>query len=470
MRRAVTKIQTHGGILARVAAAGLAVALVVGLAGNPTPPSVDVVLGNSVIGAGGKDDGPGARLPAKFNGTVIPDGYAYVPIDYPATIDLAGSRDLGAASVIVALRGREAEADIVVLGYSEGALVAERARRDLQAKRVGPFPDVDPDEWAPPADQLRFVMIGSPFAPNGGMFGRFAGFSVPTVIDTVGPSAPTRYDTVYEALEYDPYADFPAYFNPLALLNSAIAVRYAHPDAAYDPIDRATTPKIQKTVRNAAGGTDTYVLYRNPRLPLLAPLRDLAAHGGVAAFTDPVLDAVEPLLRRVVDMAYTDRTYANVDKDVRFSLITPPGRIIEALRGEPDSFTTGATGGPLSSAGTAPNRRTAPAEAAEPAATPTVRQPDSGSSGRTDRARILRPTLTSGGNKATPAGVAGGPVSTTGAGGLTVGPGASSAEPGVGGTASVTSRGPSALTGTSAARAGVSESEPGTGGAGLAAA
>ena len=49
---------------------------------------------------------------------------------------------------------------LLVVGYSEGTIVAEKVRRDLK-------PGVD---GAPPADGLRFVMIASPNVPNGGIF------------------------------------------------------------------------------------------------------------------------------------------------------------------------------------------------------------------------------------------------------------------------------------------------------------
>ena len=63
---------------------------------------------------------------------------------------------------------------------------------------------------------------------------------------------------------YDPYADFPAYFNPLALLNSALSVSYGHPDAFYDALDPAGCPRYVTTKPNGGGGTDTYVLYSQP--------------------------------------------------------------------------------------------------------------------------------------------------------------------------------------------------------------
>jgi diacyltrehalose acyltransferase len=64
--------------------------------------------------------------------------------------------------------------------------------------------------------------------------------------------------------------------------------------------------------------------------------------------TEPVLDAVEPVLRLLVDMGYTDRENLNPEVHVQFSLITPPKRILETIAGVPgaleqgvNNFTTG---------------------------------------------------------------------------------------------------------------------------------
>lgn len=313
-------------------------ALVLGHATNNTVMDAMVALSNTVIGAGGRGDSLGERVQQKLSATVQPSGYGYAPVHYPATVDLAGSRDAGVPTMQLVLAAHSTETSLIVASYSEGTLVAERVRRDLQAKPVGSLPDGAPSE-----DQLSFVMIASPFAPNGGLYDRFPGLAIPFVIDPLTPSQPTRYDTTYHALEYDPYADFPAYFNPLALLNSVLALRYGHPDAYYDTIDPATAPKVQKSVENGAGGTDTYILYLNPHLPLLGPIRELASALRLTPLTEPLLGAIEPLLRLAIDMAYTDRTYASVDVHTPFSLITPPAKVIEALLGVPGAIGQGLT-------------------------------------------------------------------------------------------------------------------------------
>jgi hypothetical protein len=162
--------------------------------------------------------------------------------------------------------------------------------------------------------------------------------------------------------EYDPYADFPAYFNPLSLLNTLLAIAYVHPDQYYDSVDynpvtgTGTTPVLVKPpVTNSAGGHDTYVFVPAAHLPLLAPARQIFGALGLTPLTEPVLAAVEPVLRLLVDMGYTDRENLHPEDHVPFSLITPPARIIETIAKVPgalgqgvNNLTTGGGSAPTS--------------------------------------------------------------------------------------------------------------------------
>jgi diacyltrehalose acyltransferase len=317
-----------------VAAAGISSALVLGHATNITAANFMVQLGNTVIGAGGRGDPMSARVPDKLTKEVVPDGYDYYGVEYPATINLQDSREVGLPIMHEAITDRSTEQYLIVAGYSEGTLIAEKERRNLQA--------MDP-KVAPSKTQLSFLQIASPFAGNGGLYGRFPGFFIPGITDAMGVGQPTRYDTTYVAREYDTYADFPAYFNPLAIANSLLAIRYGHPDAFYDPLLSGTSPAYVTTVHNTAqGSTDTYVLYYATHLPLLGPVRELAGLMHLTPLTEPVLSAVEPLLRLVIDMGYTDRVNADPATPTPFSLITPPAKILEALAGLPDALMQGA--------------------------------------------------------------------------------------------------------------------------------
>ena len=96
-----------------------------------------------------------------------------------------------------------------------------------------------------------------------------------------------------------------------------------------------------KTVTNSAGGTDKYVFVPAAHLPLLAPARQIFGALGLTPLTEPVLAAIEPVLRLLVDMGYTDRENLNPEVPVKFSLITPPARIIETIAKVPGALGQG---------------------------------------------------------------------------------------------------------------------------------
>lgn len=317
-----------------MAAFGLSGSLVLG---HATSTTAMVQLTNTVIGIGGKDDATSAGLRTKLSGTVIPKvgDYGYFGVRYPATFELDKSRDAAVPVVhdYLTNTGKD-EAHLIVAGYSLGALAAEQEKRNLQLL----------DESAAPShEQLSFVMIASPFGGNGGVFGRLPGVGIPFITTGMGPAQPSRYDTTYIANMYDPYADFPAYFNPVSLLNTALSIRYGHSPAYYDPLDPASSYAYQTTVENpSTGSTDKYVLYYNPHLPLLGPLRELAEMTNTSKFAEPVISSVEPLLRVLVDMGYTDRVNAKPAALTPFSLFTPPAKVIEALGAIPGALAQGA--------------------------------------------------------------------------------------------------------------------------------
>lgn len=332
--RTSTRRTARKAALGALAAFGLSGSLVLG---HATSTTAMVQLTNTVIGIGGKDDATSSGIPTKLSGTVIPKtgNFGYFGVPYPATFELDKSRD-AAVPVIhdyLTVTGKD-EAHLIVAGYSLGALAAEQEKRNLQLLA---------ESTAPSHEQLSFVMIASPFGGNGGVFGRLPGVGIPFITTGMGPAQPSRYDTTYIANMYDPYADFPAYFNPVSLLNTALSIRYGHSPAYYDPLDPASSYAYETTVHNAGtGSTDKYVLYYNPHLPLLGPLRELAAMTNTTKFAEPVISSVEPLLRVLVDMGYTDRVNAKPAAITPFSLFTPPAKIVEALGAIPGALAQGA--------------------------------------------------------------------------------------------------------------------------------
>jgi hypothetical protein len=303
--------------------------LVTGQVGGLTQPSTPVDRLAYVYGIGGKDDKAGANIPAKLSGQVIKPGDTFVAIGYSADIPIDTSVAEALPVVREAIGGLPAGEKGLVVGYSEGAIVAEYLRRELEK-----------DPGAPAPADLDFLQIAGPTVPNGGIYARFSRGIVPGFTAT-GPAAPSRFDTTYVTIEYDPIGDFPAYFNPLALANSMAALIHTHPDASYNDATVEPPPPLTKTVHNSGGGSDTYVFLPVEHLQLLQPLRDMSAGAGLAHVTEPLLAAVEPALRVLVDMGYTDRQNLDPEEHVPFSLITPPGKFVEAANDMPEAIRQG---------------------------------------------------------------------------------------------------------------------------------
>lgn len=430
-------------------AVGLSGPLVFGHAIDHTAVDVDVDLANVVLGVGGKDDTLSANIPAKLSTKIARPAwgtdYTYSGIPYSADVNFQASMDDGIPKLAQSVSDNSGTG-VRVVSYSEGTLVAEAVKRSLAAT-------YDPED---PAD-VDFLFIASPYLPNGGLFARFPGFQIPGFLPAFGPAEATPFDSTYVTNEYDTYADFPAYFNPLSIANALLSVRYGHPDPYYDPVDLDNLPAGSRTtvVDNGAGGTDTYVLVYSRNLPLLAPVRELAAILYLTPLTEPVLAALEPVIRLAVDAGYTDRTNANPAAPTPFSIITPPAKVVEALLGVPGALAQGATAavsaGQQSVQDTPVARSAAPEPVGEPGllrvaptrdpkpevddpaslsaaaadATPPqpvveeeaapVGEPEAEPDGNEAATRITHPTTTSDGNKSVPTTTVSGGTTPTGA-------------------------------------------------------
>jgi hypothetical protein len=340
--------KTPSAIFLGTMAAAVSTMLVFGHATNNTVDIPQVDLAAATIGIGGRGDPDAVNVPNKLQGNVLPPTFTYIPIHYPAGFDIENSTNAGVpvlASSITANSGQF----LMVVGYSEGTIVAEKVRRNLDPSDPGAPPLNPTNDPAQPG--LLWVMIASPNVPNGGIFSRFPGLTIPFFVTSNGAAAPSKYNTTYVTNEYDPYGDFPAYFNPLSLANSLVAVMYVHPDQYYDSVDydpltnTTNDPNvlIHAPVTNSLGGTDTYVFVKAEHLPLFAPVRQIAGILQLTPLTEPVLGAIEPLVRLLVDMGYTDRQNLNPQTPVQFSLITPPGKVLETVAGVPGAIGQGVT-------------------------------------------------------------------------------------------------------------------------------
>ncbi len=347
-RRPGRQRQSPSLALVGTTAAALSAVLVFGHATNTTADIPQVQLAAATVGIGGRGDPDAVNVPNKLNKHALPPTFTYIPIHYPAGFDIDNSVNAGVPVLDGVVRDPANTGQfLMVVGYSEGTIVAEKVRRNLAPSDPG-APPLNPTN-DPTKPGLLWVMIASPNVPNGGIFSRLPGLNIPFFVSSNGAAQPSPYNTTYVTNEYDPYGDFPAYFNPLSLANSLVAVMYVHPDQYYDSVDYnpltggGSTPVLVKTVTNSAGGKDTYVFVPAEHLPLFAPVRQVAGILQLTPLTEPVLGSIEPLVRLLVDMGYTDRANLNPEKPVQFSLITPPGKVVETVAGVPGAIGQGVT-------------------------------------------------------------------------------------------------------------------------------
>ncbi|OBB31602.1 hypothetical protein A5792_15520 [Mycolicibacterium peregrinum] len=301
--------------------------------------------GNAVVGVGGAKNPNSDRIPNKFQGNYVPYGGEFVGTDpdqfygvnYPATLPIDDSVAEGRQPLIDTVTQARAatgpDGTVYIVSYSEGTIVAEKYKRELDAQN------------SPGTGTLKFVYIAAPTVPNGGIYARFPDLGPLGLLGftSTGAAEQSPYDETFITIEYDPVGDFPAYANPLALANAAAGFRYLHGDPTPDATDlNDPDAVIMKTVTTPGGGTDTYILVKTEHLPLLQPIRDVSTALHTTAFTEPMLGAIEPTLKLAVDMGYTDRDYSDPATPTRFSLITPPKRIAETLNQLPGALQQGA--------------------------------------------------------------------------------------------------------------------------------
>jgi hypothetical protein len=193
--------------------------------------------------------------------------------------------------------------------------------------------------------------------PNGGYATRYPAWSifnvnpVPTPTDTGAPIIDVGYEYVWNS-------DAPQYaLNLVAMLNSITeyAYRYGKQDVTTLPaplltadgttvnFDAAPGHYIVNTDGTytfaplSPGNTTVYVTYQAKGLALLRPLRDVGGPIGKV-----VADAVEPVLKVIVDAGYPDNNPLSApDVYTRGSLLAPPKVIRTALHQIPDAVAQG---------------------------------------------------------------------------------------------------------------------------------
>jgi hypothetical protein len=226
-------------------------------------------------------------------GLATPEQFA----PFVGTESLNTSISVGVTDLTNAVTQQLAEGNnVVVFGTSQSATVSTVYEDDLAALTANARPS---------PDQLSFVLVGDPDNPDGGLFERIPGVTVPLLGYTTffGPTPDDLYPTTIYTGQYDGFADFPQY--PLDIpadLNALLGVAYVHADYL-DLTPAQIAAGVVEPVTTADTDT-TYLMIPTQNLPLLDPLRQI----GVPA---ALLDLIQPDLRVLIDWGYGDG-YANV--------------------------------------------------------------------------------------------------------------------------------------------------------------
>ncbi len=195
-----------------------------------------------------------------------------------------------------------------VWGTSQGSLVLTDEIRWLMAN------------GSPGTSQVKFVLTGDPGNPDGGLFERFNGLTIPGLgVRFNGATPPNSpYQTAIYTNQYDGVADFPRY--PLNLIADANAVNgYLYGPHDYVDYSFETLAAAQLPTSPGYTGNTTYSMVLTQNLPLLDPLLDPVRRGlppyaasAPQPYGDAVADLIQPDLRVLVDMGYGSDEYANI--------------------------------------------------------------------------------------------------------------------------------------------------------------
>ncbi|WP_255794999.1 PE-PPE domain-containing protein [Mycobacteroides abscessus] len=304
--------------------------------------STQVELRGLTFGVGPSFDGLGLTNPLFFYGTNVPKGDTFQSVPYPATIninypiisDLPVLSDLpywpqsqvksvqkGSNFLLSAIARAPAGENVNIIGMSQGSQVLETVRAEMAQ---------DP-RYTSQARTYEFTMLGNPYLPVGGMLTRLSFLKdVPVLNDLISFGRPSPVDSPFKttniANQYDGFADFPAYANPLSIVNSLAGIATEHVFPGYVLDNRDNPNKASTTV-----GNTTYVTIPQ-LLPILYPIHVATSLVGAQR----LVDALDPVLRVFVEMGY-DRT-ADPSKVQQLKLFTPPEKIMASLAELPTAF------------------------------------------------------------------------------------------------------------------------------------
>lgn len=245
---------------------------------NPAFPAGGPVT-NAVAVYGPEDFFPFGRL--TFDGSVAA-GQANLSRCLAAAPDCVFNPDVGS----VAPRPDDA---VLVFGYSQSAVIASLAKRDL----ISGYQPGDPP--------VSMMVVANPMRPNGGILERFAGWpTIPILGVSFDGASPTdsadlgdgryAYPTVDVVRQYDALGgDFPLRpLNLLATLNALMGYGLQHGETVDVPFGDAAYQGRE--------GDTTYYMITADIVPLLEPLAPFVPA--------PILRAVDAPLRVLIENAY----------------------------------------------------------------------------------------------------------------------------------------------------------------------
>ncbi|MFW0788086.1 PE-PPE domain-containing protein [Gordonia sp. CPCC 205333] len=301
--------------------------------------------GGLTVGVGPTGDPIAMTLPLFFWGTAVPKGNTYLPVFYPALMAptlVTGitmtNTSVGIGEVLLrhALRTVPSGTATTVIGMSQGCFVVDRTRVSLKK--------------GPNSPKYRFLLLGNPLRPNGGASTRGSSIDFapllpfklrldhgwPIVDDLpsritglpIGrPKSDGDFPTVDVSTTYDAVSDFPAYANPLSIVNAVAGIAFSHVFPGYALVDPNASNNTSTTI-----GNTTYVTIPSRTLPILYPFRQIASLSGNTRY----VDALDPVLRLLIEAGY-DRG-ADPAKVKGFTIVTPQSKINEVRRQLPKAY------------------------------------------------------------------------------------------------------------------------------------
>jgi hypothetical protein len=217
-------------------------------------------------------------------------------VEYPASFwpvskgglgDPTWNQSVGSGvNALTAAIADSGESDVLIVGQSQGAVVASRY------KAGNPAPD----------QMTTYVLISNPSRPNGGILERFDGLRIPILDVNFSGATPAVGGTTYDVgRQYDGWSDFPKYpLNLLATLNAIAGTIFLHgvkaQEAQVNFADLSDPTKVDIIV----DGDTTYYTIPTDRLPLLRVFEGFVP--------SPILTALDAPLRVMVEWGYDRQT------------------------------------------------------------------------------------------------------------------------------------------------------------------